>query len=565
MPRYAQVVLLHPSLVHRDRVFTYTLPDDLGVGAVVRVPFARSRTTGVVVEMLDTPDVERPLAVLGRLGPGLDEATVALCRWVSERWCSTFGEALAAALPERVASEEEPPASDPPPVSSRRPGGWLREWDGAPALARALAEGRHAGFSLRPPPRADRGALIADLAAATAAAGRGVLVLVPEVKIRTGVAEALDAAFGGAVAWLGSDAKARDRYRAWRDLRSGFRRIACGGRAAVFAPVRDLGLIVVDDESHVSFKERRAPRFHARSVAAERARREEATLVAVGVPPSVEVAAAVASGRLAAVEPPRARRRLDRMPVEIVDLSKQPDRLVPAGRTIAAAEAALRRGERVVVLTHRGGDDPARIYARCVRVLQPRRPARLDARSPETAIRAAIAGADLIVATAVVAKDLPASDAGLVAVVGADAALAHPGFRTAEEAFATWWRCARFARAMILETASPSHPAIRALVRFDPAVLLDEEIGRRKELRYPPFGGLARIEMPVATAPAVAAEVQAAGGEVLGPVERGGTAVLAVRAPSRSALEQTLAPLAADWRARGEDTRIDIDPRDVLP
>src|SRR5205823_4406087 len=62
--------------------------------------------------------------------------------------------------------------------------------------------------------------------------------------------------FGDAVAWLGSDRSTRERYRAWLSLREGRSLVAVGGRATVYAPVRDLGLVIVDDEAHVSYKER---------------------------------------------------------------------------------------------------------------------------------------------------------------------------------------------------------------------------------------------------------------------------------------------------------------------
>jgi len=565
--RFASVVLLHPSLVHRDRVFTYSIPGglDVHVGSVVRVPLGRKRANGVVVDLLDRADVPRTVALIASLGPGLDEDLVDLARWTAERYCASLGEALATAVPERIASEEDAvvPATPIATPAATPDASWLRAWRGGPALLRSLAARTRGVYSMQPPPAQDRGPLIASLAASAVGEGRGVLVLLPEVRFRSSVEAALEDAFGAGLARLGSNRSNRVRYRGWCALRGGDTRIACGGRAAVFAPVPDLGLIVIDDESHVSYKERRQPRFHARTVAAERARRSGATLVTVGVPPSIEVAAAVAARQMTLVVPP-ATARGSHPPVQIVDLSASRERLVPSGRTIAAAKMAMRRGERVMIMTHRGGDEPAKVFERAVRATGATRPALLDARSGAAALREAITRADLIVATPVIAKDIPLPRAGLVAICHADAALAQTDFRTGEEAFATWWRAARFAATVLIETADPAHPAVRALVRYDPAVLATDEIARRKELGYPPFGGLARIAAPSDRADGIATTLEEAGATVLGPVERDGRALLAVRAPTRAVLERLLAPLAAVWRDEGTDVRIDIDPRDVL-
>ncbi|HVL88715.1 MAG TPA: hypothetical protein VM841_00625, partial [Actinomycetota bacterium] len=530
--RFASVVPLQSSLVHRDRLFTYSIPEslDVHVGSLVRIPLGRKRADGVVVALMDRPDVERTVPLIAALGRGLEEATVDLARWTAARYCASLGEALTAALPERVVSEEE--TSLPPLPHAEAGADWLKEWRGGPALLRALARSGRASFSMQPPPAEDRGPMIASLSAAALSAGRGVLVLLPEVRFRSGVETALKAMFGDALAWLGSNHSNRVRYRGWGALRRGETRIACGGRAAVFAPVPDLGLIVVDDESHVSYKERRQPRFHARTVAAERARRSSATLVAVGVPPSIEVAAAVAARQMTVVAPAATQRR-DHPPVQVIDLSESRERLVPAGRTIAAAKQALSRGERVMIMLHRGGDEPARVFERAVRTTGAKAPALLDARSGAAVLRDALRKADLIVSSPVIAKDIPLQHAGLVAICHADAALAQTDFRTAEETFATWWRAARFAARVVIETADPSHPAVRALVRYDPAVLAADEIARRSELGYPPFGGLARIAAPAERASEIAESLEREGATVLGPVERDGGAIIAVKAATR--------------------------------
>lgn len=564
---FASVVLVEPALSHLGRAFTYAVPDgvDLAIGSVVRVPFRGRRKAGVVVS-LDESGIEGALPVAGTLGPGLPPDVVDLAAWVAGRYCATLGEALAAAVPARVAGEET--AGREAAVPEPLPADQFGRYRGGEAMVDAVRAGAPGAFLWRPLVDEARGRAVAALASVAAARGHGVLVLLPEVRVRGEVASGLGGAFGDAVAWLGSDASARDRYRAWVALRHGTRRIAAGGRGAVFAPVRDLGLVIVDDEGHASYKEGRAPRLHARTVAAERARRAGATLVLVGTPPSIDTAAGIEQGSLRGVVPQRDEERRSRPPVVVVDRRDAGDRHTPTGRTLGIVRRALEEGARAVVLTHRRGDALAALDERCRRTLPARRPARLDAAATPADLERAARAADLIVATPVIAKDLPL-EAGVLAIVDVDAALARPEFRAPEEAFATWWHAARWTAGggrVVLETAHPRHPAVVALTRWDPGVLHRAEAARREELGYPPYAALARIDVPPDRADAAAGSLRAAAPdlEVLGPAERAGRHVIVVRSRRRERLLEALGPLAAAWRDAGEPMRMDIDPWEVL-
>jgi len=123
--------------------------------------------------------------------------------------------------------------------------------------------------------------------------------------------------------------------------------IGLGGRAAVFAPIRDLGLMIVDDEGHAAYKEGRSPRFHARTIAAQRARDAGARIVLIGVPPSVEARAATQQKAFTMRAPARADERTRRPAVVVVD---DDTRLVPSQRTLSLARDALANKKRVVVI-----------------------------------------------------------------------------------------------------------------------------------------------------------------------------------------------------------------------
>ena len=110
--------------------------------------------------------------------------------------------------------------------------------------------------------------------------GRGGLVLVPEIALTPQTVQRFFQIFGDQIAVLHSRMSERERFEAWKSLNSGEKRIAIGPRSAVFAPVQDLGLIVVDEEHDTSYKQYDpAPRYNARDVAVMRAYMEGAVAV----------------------------------------------------------------------------------------------------------------------------------------------------------------------------------------------------------------------------------------------------------------------------------------------
>lgn len=134
------------------------------------------------------------------------------------------------------------------------------------------------------------------------AAGRSALVLVPEIGLTPQTVARFRAVFGDAIAVLHSGLSAGERHDAWRALREGRKRVAIGTRSAVFAPLRDLGIIVIDEEHDGSYKQSETPRYHARSVAAVRARKAGALLLLGSATPSLESWHNATRGRYALLE-----------------------------------------------------------------------------------------------------------------------------------------------------------------------------------------------------------------------------------------------------------------------
>ncbi|HEX9894104.1 MAG TPA: primosomal protein N', partial [Gemmatimonadales bacterium] len=189
--------------------------------------------------------------------------------------------------------------------------------------------------------------------------GRGAILLVPEIGLTPQTVSRVRGFFGDAVAVLHSGLSDGERADAWRLLRRGERRVAVGARSAVFAPVQDLGVIVVDEEHDAGYKNGETPRYQARDVAAVRARLEGARLVLGSATPSLDTIARIGP-RLTRVDLPERVLARPLPPVTLVDLRHA----VMVGGTGAvpwsepldqALAATLAQGEQALLLLNRRG------------------------------------------------------------------------------------------------------------------------------------------------------------------------------------------------------------------
>jgi primosomal protein N' (replication factor Y) len=204
------------------------------------------------------------------------------------------------------------------------------------------------------------------------AAGRGALVLVPEIALTPQLAARFRARFGDDVAVLHSALPPGERLRAWRALRAGQVGIALGARSAVFAPVQDLGVVVVDEEHDSSFKQEEGVRYHGRDLAVVRAQRAGAVAVLGSATPSLETAHNVARGRFVRLPLPHRATQRPLPDVQIVDLRRHPpgpDGLfsAPLAEGIAAALAAR---EQVILFLNRRGFSTVVLCRACGHVVR---------------------------------------------------------------------------------------------------------------------------------------------------------------------------------------------------
>ena len=536
------------------RPFTYEVPDETAVGAIVEVLFGNARRRGVVTEL----DVAAPEGIetsaVERVAETLPPALVELALWLADYYGSTPARALALVAPFapkrrgeiRHASitgalDAEAPPEQVSPEQERalqRIGELLDSGGGNVLLQGATGSGKTEIYI-----RACEAAL---------ARGRGAIVLVPEIALTPQTLGRFRQRFGDRVAVLHSALSEAERRDERERIASGAAPIVVGARSAVFAPVPSLGVICIDEEHDQSYKQESDPRYDARTVAAKRASLEDAVAIFGSATPRPEswerLERIELGGRIAAPLPS----------VRVVDLRREAGYPLSAPLLAELGGIAERGGKAILLLNRRGvapaihcracgvtrrcpncdvaltlhgdrslrchhcglleemGDtcpacgssELARIGAgtqKLERELAKQVPEleviRLDADVSD--VRAPLerfsrADRAVLIGTQMVAKGHHFPGVELAAVVDADTGLGLPDFRAEERTFQLITQLAgRSGRdapgRVIVQTFQPDARAISHAARHDVAGFLAGELDRRRALGYPPFRHLVRI------------------------------------------------------------------------
>jgi primosomal protein N' (replication factor Y) len=205
-------------------------------------------------------------------------------------------------------------------------------------------------------------------------AGGSAILLVPEIGLTPAVAADLHQIFGDQVAILHSALSDKERAQQWHRIKSGDARMVVGTRSAVFAPVADLALIIVDEEHDSSYKQEETPRYHARDIAVVRAKMANAVVVLGSATPSLESYFNAKKHKYALVELPD---RVEQRPlpeVEIVDMRQEFQETgheqVISRKLAAEIKERFDRKEQVMVLLNRRGYSPVVLCRTCGKTLQ---------------------------------------------------------------------------------------------------------------------------------------------------------------------------------------------------
>jgi len=346
---------------------TYLLDDEgaaPGDGELVEVPLGRGRVLGMIVKAI--PVASPPSQVAGhplrrvrrRLPPAYRIAgdRRRLADWLAGYYAVPLGEVVPLFHPPAPGTRARAPrhaeavwpAQPPVPVPTA-------DQDRALAWVTARLEERSFGtLLLHGVTGSGKTEVYLQAIAATLARGRSALYLLPEIALTPQAAARITDRFGEVVATLHSGLSAGQRCRVHERAARGEVRVVVGPRSALFAPLRDLGLIVVDEEHETSYKQQERPRYHARAAALVRARAARACVVLGSATPDLESYRNAARGRYGLVEL-RDRPVGAMPPVTMVDMRAEEVADGLSGTLLGELEACLCRGRQAILFHNRRG------------------------------------------------------------------------------------------------------------------------------------------------------------------------------------------------------------------
>lgn len=586
------------GLAHLDRPFDYLVAaaddEQAQPGVRVRVRFAGQLVSGFLLERVERSDHDGKLAFLDRVVSAervLTAEVAALARATADRYAGTLADVLRLAVPPRHARVEagaamtDIPADRPSLTATPEPdpGGWERYRAGA-AFLRALAEGKAPRAVWGALPGEDWPARVAAAMAAVHGTGRGALAVVADGRDLDRLDAALAAALGpGQHVALNAALGPAERYRRFLAAARGGVRVVTGTRAAAFAPVEDLGLVVIWDDGDDLHAEPRAPYPHARQVLLTRAERAGCAALVGGFTRTAEAQQLVEAGWAHDLIADRATIR--EWAPRVTPSSDDSDPAAGSARlpTLAfkAARAALAAGAPVLVQVPRRGYVPSVACARCgeparcphcsgplalpgaggapgcrwcgrvaadhacgtcgdrrlrANVIGARRTAEELGRafagatvrtSGRDAVLAAVPAEPAVVVCTPGAEPVAEGGYGAVLLLDTWALLTRADLRATEETTRRWFAAAALARPAadgghVVVMADGGLAAVQALVRWDAAWLAERELSERRELGFPPAARLASVTGPAdAVAELLAAADLPEHVDILGPVDTG--------------------------------------------
>ena len=618
----ARVVVDSP-LPHLDRLFDYDVPAELAdavvVGCRVKVRFAGRLVDAFVIDLVEESDHKGKLAPLTKVvssEPVVAPAIAELCRAVADRWAGTLSDVLRLAVPPRQARVEAHPAA-PKVAGAELPvvdaSIWL-PWPGGPQFLAALSSGETPRICWSALPAHDPAEAVAQAVLATLASGRGSVVCVPDNRDLDHWNAVFTRVLGDhRHVVLSAADKPANRYRAFLAASRGTTSVVLGTRAAAYAPVSNLGLVVMFDDGDDLFAEPRAPYTHAREVLLLRALQEHAAVLLGGFARSVEAQALVEQGWCVDVSPEQVTRRRMWPVLEVSD----GDAGAPA-RLPRAVFKAIRgcAGPVLVQVPRRGyrtslACQSCRTPARCTACGGPleqtsagerlgcrwcaTQPAGWacpvcqshEVRAPtvghlRTAEEYAAAFADRTIVTSGGSSVLDAIEPGPAVVLATPGAeprvdggyelvvlmdtwlmLARDDVRVVEEAHRRWFNALALAREGAPAVAVGDPATMQALVRADPVGLARRELAVRADTHLPPIGRLATVDGPADVVADWAQRTWTPSTEVLGPIDTDDGPRLVLRSPRREGAELARLLHAAQSErsaAKLAPVRVRIDP-----
>lgn len=353
-----------------DRTFHYRIPksmkNKIEIGKRVWVEFRNEDKIGYVVGFAKLPEVKdvKPVKSMIDKEPIISPGMLELCRWMSRTYLSSLGEAINATVPGVLkkgkisvrppSGEEEdlPPASLPLSLT-------VEQKKALKNVLLKIEKKCHTAFLLHGITASGKTEVYLQAIKSVLARGRASIVLVPEIALTPQTVERFMSRFGNHVAVVHSALTGSMRYREWKRIKEGEAKIVVGARSAIFSPVKNLGLIIVDEEHETSYKQEDTPRYHARDVALMRGMLSNCPVILGSATPSLESYYLATAKKLELVELTKRIDERNLPKVKIVDMRMElatRKKLVMFSKVlIDSIQAALDKVQQVMIFLNRRG------------------------------------------------------------------------------------------------------------------------------------------------------------------------------------------------------------------
>ncbi len=367
---YADVIIdiNHQSL---DRAFQYRIPDELigeiKPGAVVAVPFGNGNTLkkGFVTGISDTPlvaeDRIKDIHHIDDKQIPVEAKLIELAEWMRNRYGGTLLQSLTTVLPVKKRVKKRASSDVKETASSEAPKAAPLNDAQKKVLNEFISDyenGIRQTYLLFGVTGSGKTRVYMEMISKVLEHGKSVIVLIPEIALTRQNIMRFSGRFKDEVAVLHSRLSAGERYEVYDRAGSGAVKVILGPRSALFAPLNDIGLIIVDEEHETSYKSEQMPRYHAREVAIKRAAMSDASVVLGSATPSIDSLLKVKQGSYRLLTLPK--RAADRpMPKTfIVDMRSElasGNRTVISGLLSEKISQRLNRKEQVILFLNRRG------------------------------------------------------------------------------------------------------------------------------------------------------------------------------------------------------------------
>jgi len=352
MTTYLDVVFNLP--INRSFIYACELDQPVIQGYRIVAPFGKRELLGYVIDIKklkpkSTFEIKQIIRSIDKR-PVFNAKSVELARWISSMYLCSVGEALGLMIPGgRREHEGNSLFADYATIENR-------VYPLAPQQNQAIAAIRAAKahmFYLHGVTGSGKTHVFLTIAEDMLRQGNGVIYLVPEISLTHQVVAVFQAVFGKKVTVLHSGFTPSERLRTWLSILNGDSPLVIGVRSAVFAPIKNLGLIIIDEEHENTYKSNSTPRYHARQVAMFRVKKENALLLMGSATPSVEAYYGMKTGKLAYFHLPQRLSGGSMPQVEIVDMKNQSGPF--SEKLITEINAAYKSGKQCILFLNRRG------------------------------------------------------------------------------------------------------------------------------------------------------------------------------------------------------------------